>query len=451
MLALLIAFLIVAPAGWLLVRQSTWLLDYAIWVYALNRFVRRLVDWKAGAFNPFNPISLTPLFVAGLLFFALVMNWQRLSRPVQTIFVLFYVAIGYGMAVGLVMNGPATLYAGADYLAPVFVLGFAATMVANRETGERWVRTSVWAAIVVAAYGWYQYFTIPAWDAFWVQSVGFVGYLGQLVPTQMTVFSTMGERGPFAGLLAFVGIAMVVVPRWRTRLGWIGVLLVLSSMLLALSRASVILVALGILLHPVISGGRSLGKVMIMGIVGLFAVLYLLPLLPGAERLTQRFETLQSLDTDGSYLGRLDIFQHGAELAMENPIGYGIGSSGLATRITAGASGPDAGLVGDNGYLELLTSLGWIGFSALMAAFFAIWLYCRDLVRLGVRSDFLSLGMTYLVVLAVAMMVGNFFSGISLMWVVMGRLLSPDLLVKKSESASLKQAIRPQVPLPTPI
>ena len=36
-------------------------------VYVFNRGLRRVLDYYAGSFNPFSPVSLTPLLVTGLM------------------------------------------------------------------------------------------------------------------------------------------------------------------------------------------------------------------------------------------------------------------------------------------------------------------------------------------------------------------------------------------------
>ncbi len=73
------------------------------------------------------------------------------------------------------------------------------------------------AGVLAAAYGWYQYLTIPEWDAFWVKEVNFVGYLGKLEPTKMSVFSTFSDRGICSVYLALAGDPSIGVKRWRIR------------------------------------------------------------------------------------------------------------------------------------------------------------------------------------------------------------------------------------------
>jgi len=104
---------------------------------------------------------------------------------------------------------------------------------------DRWIRSFAWAAILASIYGWYQYLVIPPWDGFWLMESEMYGYMGLPYPTQMTVFSTMAERDPLASYLGFSVVPMILSKRWRPLpgiLGWAGVILVFSVILLTLSR-----------------------------------------------------------------------------------------------------------------------------------------------------------------------------------------------------------------------
>src|ERR1700748_564560 len=111
--------LIVVPGLLYAMRGSSYLVDYTILVFVFNREIRRLVDYFNHHFNPFSLISLTPLVMLGLLFLGLLWNFKSLHRFAKRIFVLMLVAIAYGFAVGILHNGLATLYQGAEYLSTV--------------------------------------------------------------------------------------------------------------------------------------------------------------------------------------------------------------------------------------------------------------------------------------------------------------------------------------------
>ncbi|MCX7868753.1 MAG: O-antigen ligase family protein, partial [Terrimicrobiaceae bacterium] len=363
---------ILLPAVWLFVIRSSWLMDYLVWVTVLNRGIRRYVDWLAGAFNAFSPISLTPLIISGLLFVMVMQNFGAFPRNFQTVLKLFGVALGLAFVVGVVRNQLAAVYALAEYLAPVAIMGCAVMAGGREQLLDRWVKTVGWAAVAASLYGWYQYYTIPPWDAFWVKEVGFVGYLGQLRPTEMTVFSTMAERGPLAGFLAFAVIPMIVSKRWRNAGGWFSVALIISAMLLTYVRSAVITVALAVVLFPLLNRGKNTLRIIFLLCLLAVGANFGLSRIPSSNRIGERLSSLGSITEDGSFKGRLNIAAYGLGQVLGNPLGTGLGSTGLAGRVNTGEIEAGAS-IGDNGYFAILFSLGWIGAACFFGAFALIW------------------------------------------------------------------------------
>jgi putative inorganic carbon (HCO3(-)) transporter len=426
-----VAAALILPAFWLSAKGSSWLVEYAVCLFVFNRLVRRLLDWSQGSFNPFSPIVLTPLIATALLLLPLFVGFRFLHSTPKQIFILFLLGIGYGTFIGLARNGIAAVYTASEFFAPIALMGYTATAQVEQSTADRWMRNAGWIAVVACLYGWFQYLTIPPWDAFWVERVGFVGYLGKLAPTEMTVFSTFPERGPCAGFLALAAIPMIVSRRWRLFLGWPEVILILSTIVLTLARSGLILVAAGVLIHPFINRGKS--AVSIVLLLGIIAVAGTLGLnhMPNSNRINSRLSTLGNMQEDGSYQGRMGIASEGAKLAISNPAGFGIGSSGLAGKLNTGsASKSEAVVAGDSGYLEILTSLGVPGTLCLVLGFLLLWRHLSICSRFGLVDDYLGLARTFLVVLSIAMLAGNFFSGLSVMWIVFGRALSTMMLEK---------------------
>ena len=212
----IITLLIAIPAIILAFAGSSWLLDYTIIVLAFNRGIRRIADYYiSGQFNPFSPISLTPLIVAGLLLIPALLHFSRLPQRLRTPFYLIGSAIGIGFAVGFLLNRFAAIYSLAEWIAGAGAMAFAATQTAGSKVADRWIKTAGWCAVLVTAYGWWQYYTIPPWDGMWLVQSGMAGYMGQPEPTKMTVFSTLAERGPCGDFLAWAVIPMIINPRWR--------------------------------------------------------------------------------------------------------------------------------------------------------------------------------------------------------------------------------------------
>jgi hypothetical protein len=451
MLEYIVCIAIVVPGLLYALRGSSYLVDYTILVFVFNREIRRVVDYVNHQFNPFSLISLTPLVMLGLLFLGFLWNLKALHPLAKKIFYFFMAAIGYGVAVGLLRNGVATFYQAAEYLSAIGMLGYVAVNPADDKTSDRWLRTAGWAGVIAAIYGWYQYMTIPAWDAFWVEQVGFVGYLGRLVPMEMSVFATFPERGNCASYMALVMIPMLVSKRWRPLLGWPEALLLLSCIFLTLSRGGIIMATICVILFPLVNKGKGSGRIVFMTVVLLTCALAGLSSLPGADRLTNRFQSLGHMQDDGSFKTRLNIAAGGWSSVFQHPLGYGIGSSGLAGRINSGSQFENNSVVTDNGWLTLMTALGLPGFALFMAAIAMLWHYFSLLSRFGVRDDYLGLARAYLIATLIFMWSGNYFGELSVMWIAMGRALSPLLLYKLRgglpESASVPVPARAWVPI----
>jgi putative inorganic carbon (hco3(-)) transporter len=422
------AFLV--PAILLAAKGSSLLVDYAIFLYVINREVRRIVDWFQGSFNPFSPIVLIPLIATCLLLLPFFSRFGSLHVTAKKIFILFFLAIGYGTFVGLARNGIAAVYAASEFLSPIALMGFTATAPVGQWTADRWMKSAGWITVGACLYGWFQYLTIPPWDAYWVQRVGFVGYLGQLAPAEMTVFSTFAERGPCASFLSLALIPIIVSRRWRLFLGWPEALLILSTIVLTLVRTGLILVGVSILIHPLLNRGRAaLGIVVFVAVIALAGFVGL-NRMPNADRINRRLSTLGNIKEDGSFQGRVGIADGGLKLAISNPVGYGIGSSGLGGRLNTGSVSDSGALIGDNGYLEVLSSLGLPGGLLLAAGFVLVWRHLSTCCRFGLVDDYIGLSRTFLVVFLIGMLAGNFFSGLSVMWVAFGQALSPRMLEK---------------------
>jgi putative inorganic carbon (hco3(-)) transporter len=333
----IVAVLLILPALAFAVKGSSLLVDYAILLFVFNREIRRLVEWHEGSFNPLSPISLTPLIVLCLLLIPFYSRYRLLHPLPKQMFGLFILAIAYGTFIGFIRNGMATVYGAAEYLSAMALMGYTATSSVDDRTVDRWFKTAGLAAVVASVYGWFQFLTVPPWDSLWVERIGFVGYLGKMVPTEIVVFSTFSDRGPCAAFLALVTIPMLVSRRWRLFLGWPEVLLFLSVILLTTVRTGIILVGLGAILYPILNRGK--GSATLVAIVALVAIAAMAGLdhLPNFSRIENRFSTLGHMQDDGSLRGRMGIADYGINMVLSNPAGFGMGSTGQGERVNTGS------------------------------------------------------------------------------------------------------------------
>ena len=406
----LVSILIVLPAIYLYMVRFTWLIDYLVWITVLNRGIRRYVDWMAGSFNPLSPISLTPLVISGLVFLMVFQNYNRLPGYFRKIVVSFAIALGIAFAVGLVRNKLAAVYSMAEYVTPLSIMACAVLAWGRNDILDRWIKTVGWAAVFASAYGWYQYFTIPAWDAFWVRAVGFEGYLGNLKPTEMTVFSTMSERGPLASFLGFAVIPMICAKRWRNIGGWLSVLLILSVILLTFVRSTIITIGLATVLYPLLNRGKNTIRIVILLCVIALAANIGLSMIPTSGKISERVSSIATITEDGSFKGRMQIAQYGFSSVIRNPIGTGLGSTGLAGRVNTGEIEAGAA-IGDNGYFALLFTFGWVGSFFFFRAFYLMWRQIRIFERVGIRTDAVMLFKAFFVTGSIALIAGDWIAG----------------------------------------
>jgi putative inorganic carbon (HCO3(-)) transporter len=417
-----IALMLVAPAAVLASKRSSYLIDYAVFIFVLNRGIRRIVDYYInGYFNPLSPISLVPLIVALLMGLVVFTNQNSLPKYVKGIAGLFIGAFALAGTLGFISTQFAVLYAGAEVVAPLFLMLYAILLNPPMDVRDRWIRSFAWGAILVSAYGWYQYLVIPPWDAFWLKATKMTGYMGIPEPTKMTVFSTMGERGVVAGFLGYSVVPMIVSPKWRTKLGWLGVLLVFSVILLTLSRGGIIIATVATAAFLIVNKGAKVGQVIVAAVVLSVGAFYGISKIPNSERIVERYQkSIEERDKDGSYSGRIEIMQGSVGLILSNPLGYGLGAVGLATRINTGETKSAAKVV-DAGYFDILLTYGIPGTILMLMAVWKIWIQLKLRYKNpAYRTDHVLVARALMLSLVVTCFVGNFLNQFSVLWLAMG-------------------------------
>jgi putative inorganic carbon (HCO3(-)) transporter len=420
-LSSLVAVAICVPAVLLAARGSSWLIDYLFCVVILNRGIRRFVDYNNGAFNPTSLISLTPIVVGGLAVLVVISRLNRgedqYSPTTLSIIYRYGAATAAAFVVGLISSRASAIYALGDYIAPIGLIGYGAIFGSNERIFNRWCNSLAITGVIVAGYGIWQFYTIPPWDAFWVSSVNFEGYLGSLEPTKMTLFSTMAERGPAATYLCSCLILVVLRPNTLSFFRLPAAMLIAVAMLLTYSRTTVLQFGIALVLFPILNSGT--GKFWAIAIV-LLLMIYgetLLQALPGEGRVLERVSTISDLQNDASFVGRLSQLRLGLTAASTEPFGVGIGSHGLGNRIS---SGELSGFADSTGYVLALRTYGWIGFLTIASVFYSMWRTSSRLVALGLRDRNLFLFRAWFVAGLAATFSGSWVFSATFFWVLAG-------------------------------
>lgn len=419
--SLLVTMIICVPALVMAVQQSSWLVDYLFFVVALNRGIRRVVDWDNGYFNQYSLISLTPLIIGGLATYVVVAELSGRDhrfgpRTVVTLY-RYSFAIALAFIIGFLNIKFGAIYAMGDYIVPIGLLGFGAMYCDRSDIMDRWCNSIALSALVVAGYGIWQFYTIPPWDAFWVKAVKFEGYLGKLEPTKMTLFSTMAERGPAASYLCSALILLVLRPGTLWLFRWPVAALVMMAMLLTYSRTAVIQAGLACLIFPIINRGAGILPVAILFLMFTVFGESILSRLPGGGMVAQRVNTLTDIENDGSFRGRIQIIILTFGDNLTQPFGLGIGSHGLAARVATSASGAS----GDSsGYIETLRTFGWFGFFVVANVLYRTWQSSSELLRLQSDDRNIALFRAWFIAGLAAFFSGNWLFTATFFWVLAG-------------------------------
>jgi hypothetical protein len=349
-------------------RYPNLYLGFTWWLWFLTPAVRRLVDYQEG-WNPTNPIMLAPYLVAGLASFALLHHLPKLQLSHLFPFGMIFLGLFYAYGVGAYTGG--TLIATYDLLSWAVPVLFAFYLAVHWHAypDQRRVieRTFVWGILVMGLYGLLQYFNPPAWDRYWMESAP-ISSIGTPEPFEVRVFSTLNSPGVFA-LVMMGGLLLTLSGGGLLR--WPAAVAGYASFLLSLVRAAWGGWITGLLFMVAQRGRfrlRLSATVLVMGLVAW-------PLLnvgPIAETVDARLQTVTELEEDTSFNARLAFYAEFAPTAFFNPIGEGLGSTGLATKL--GTAGGELGQFAsfDSGLMNIPFVLGWPGASLYVAGL--VWL-----------------------------------------------------------------------------
>jgi len=346
---------------------------WALWLLAPG--LRRVLGLETGYVGA-DPLAVAPFAATGLVA-ALALLQFRLSRQAT----LVLVAGGVGLLLGLpagIANPSAAAFAGVAYASALGAL-----VIGWSEGGRplrRWSLSRALAvgAPVLALYALFQYFVaLPAWDDAWLEQVDFVS-VGSPEEGRVRVFSTLNAPAVLAIVLS-LGLLLGLV---RRRVGPVSLaLMTLVTVALAVTyfRSAWLALVVGILVLLMITRGRAMPQ--LLALVAVLAVAGLaLSLSQGTlDAFVGRVSTFGSLDTDVSAEARGETAQALAPRILVAPLGYGLGSTGEATRLAGG----DEGLpVVDNGYLSLAYQVGIPGALLVLAGLFvATWTSARSALR----------------------------------------------------------------------
>lgn len=338
----------------------------AAWCF--TPFIRRLVDYGNGAFNPVQVTSLIP-FVMLLPLVFLCFRKERVARIGGFFRFMSWLWVGvfsYGFLVAFAVGAgsiSAAAFTLVEYLVPMLA---GIWLVGQGLPADACLRrislVLLPCAGIVAFYGLIQWVQPPPWDVMWVRGANFQT-VGLPEPFVMRVFSTLNSPGPAGDFIVITLLLMLPYLRFGRVWIWPLVSVLGVALLLTLVREAWIGLIVGTVAYLMASPRRLSAVPVLAGFALLMVALAIgVPPLLGsrnADVITSRVSSMTDVSHDESALDRQDQIVAYLEKGVENPVGSGLGLAGAASKL-----GPNASVMGtiiDSGYLTRLLELGWLG------------------------------------------------------------------------------------------
>jgi O-antigen ligase len=384
------------------------------WLFAPG--IRRVLGLEVGYLDE-DPLSVAPLVATAAA--AAMAAWKsRPPRAVIAVLVVVMTGLVFGFPAGVV-DPSALAYSSAAYAGALsaLVLGYSEWRVPL----ERWTMLRVlWlAAPLLALYALLQYFLeLPAWDQAWLDTVEFTS-IGAPEEGKIRAFSSLNSPGTLAVVLAF---AILVHAGRRAPISSVSPALVVVAAGLSVTyvRSAWLALVVGVLVLLLASRGRAAPQV---GRLALLLALAALALSASGSTFTAflgRVETFGALGQDQSVEARTALPTEVLPQLLREPLGYGLGSAGEATRLS-----PRAGLrAPDNGYLAMAFQLGLVGATLVIGALLGAMAIALRRLYAGGDPDRAVVSAAFAFFL-VALAAGDQFYGLSgmLLWYTVGAAL----------------------------
>jgi len=356
LLRLIFPVLATGVAAMLFARSKPTYVSFVMWLWFLSPWLRRMVDYRT-EFVATSPLLVAPLLATSIAGWTMLKRTRSLGRPGAIPFTAALAGIAYGTVVGLCHFSIVDVgQALANWVAPILFGFFLYEERALYPEFRRVIeKTFLYGVLIMGAYGVYQFFVMPGWDANWMQSVGNSAF-GNPVRMEVRVFSTMNAPSSFSTYIMAGLLMMFSMEHSKLRIP--AALLGFTAFLLTTNRASWLGILAGIFYLAMHLGMRQRMKIvaMMLGCALLLGGVSLLP--PVNEILRARFQSMLDPKHDVSYNARIEGHQLAfAQLAQE-PVGEGMGTMDInhANYESDEKLGPH-----DSTILEFLFSLGFVG------------------------------------------------------------------------------------------
>jgi hypothetical protein len=335
-------------------RRSPWdYLTVSLWFWTISPFVRRVVDYYGG-FQAQSIILITPNLIALLMLKPILTSTHLLRRREAVPGLLLLVPVLCGLAVsffkGDILPG---MVASIDWLVPLLYYFYMIDLIPRIHEGDAYFRAFVPLNLgIVAFYGIYQCFSVPAWDMAWVMNVKMFTMAGTGLFT-VKPFSMLNSPGPGA---AWVAAFILLSLYFRNKLSILVLPAAVFYLALTQVRADLGAVVFGLAV-ALFSGHRQIVKSLLLFIAVAAVVVGTMAAFDPhlAQVLGGRFGTVGDLGADQSAQARTELYRTLPDLLDKYPLGMGIGAIGR------GAVAGNGDLVSvDGGPIAIYLALGWL-------------------------------------------------------------------------------------------
>ncbi len=337
-----------AVGAFLYFRYPILYLGFTWWVWFLSPFVSRLVEYQNGIVDPgMRFIILSPYLVTMLTAITFFKQLPRLSQKGGLPFILAFLSISYALFIGFAQGNPIPqiIQSLLSWLPGIFLGTHLAVNWRDYPQFQRNTqRVFLWGILVMGIYGVYQYLVAPEWDKFWLRNAEDLQLCcGWPEPLQLRVWSTLnypftfayammacllivfGSRSPLAVPSIVVGFLAFLLTQVRG--AWVGWLIGLMSFFTVLKP-----------------------NLQVRLIVTFFAIaIFLVPLVTMtsiSDGVIERLLTLSNVKADHSANERQAIYAQLVNRALSEFLGRGMGGQAII----------------DAGILDVIATLGWVGF-----------------------------------------------------------------------------------------
>jgi hypothetical protein len=355
---------------YLYIKSPSQYFTFTLWLYFLTPLVRRLTDYRIGAYIDGNTMLLAPALVSLVALLALNKIPRRTDDCWLT-FILLLATVFYGGALGFAVlsDRQAVVKSLVAWTSPMV---FAAFIYLNWRTFPTFKRaiykTALGGLLVVGFYGLLQFIIAPPWDCLWLQAMEYdpasgPGVYGLPEPFSIRTFSTMNSHQPMAiVLIILVLIALSKGQRLYTFAAAIGML----PVLLSLARTAWLQAIVSLIVFALLTRKGRYFKSLVTAALVLGSIGIALSFTSFGETLQQRVLSFSDKGDDISVGARAAGYEKGLRQVQLHPFGSGTGAMEVAyTPVIYEDFGPN-----DSAVVELLVDFGVIGSVAILLALF---------------------------------------------------------------------------------